>query len=76
MITKQDYPICEEVLISVLADNHNPSNIKFFVTDEKLNIWILFGSSFYLNGLFSVRFFKVVCDMHIKMKISNFDMLY
>ena len=29
-VTKKDYPIYEEVVISFLADNHNPSNIPFF----------------------------------------------
>ena len=48
--------LCEEVGISVLADNHNPSNITLFVTDKKLNVWISLGSSFDLNGLLSVRF--------------------
>ena len=39
-MTKHDHPIHEEVEILVLADNHNPSNITLFVTEEKLNLWI------------------------------------
>ena len=32
MMIKQYYPVYEEVVISVLADNHNPSNMPVFVT--------------------------------------------
>ena len=45
-------------MISVIFENHNPSNIPFFVTNENLNPWISLGSSFFLYGLFSVRIFQ------------------
>ena len=48
----------EEVVISFLSDNHDPSNIPLFVTDENLNLWISLGSSFDINGLLSVRLFQ------------------
>ena len=57
-MTKQDYPVYEEVVISVIQDNHNPSKIPLFMSDEILNIWILPGFSFDLNGWLSVSVFQ------------------
>ena len=51
MMTKKDYLIYEEVVISVLSDKHNPSKIALFVNNENLNVWISLRFSFELNGL-------------------------
>ena len=75
-MTKQDYSVYEEMVISVIADNHKHSNIPLFVTDENLNIWILLRSSFDINGLFSDLFFKGGCKKHTNMKYFNYDMMY
>ena len=70
-------PIYEEVVISVLSDNHNPSNIPLFISDEILNLWILLGSLFDLNVLFSVNlFFKGGFKKHVNMKSFNCDIMY
>ena len=38
MMTKEYYPIYEEVVITVISDSHNTSKIPLFVIDENLNI--------------------------------------
>ena len=49
MMTKKDCTFYEKVMISVLADNHNPSNNPLFVPNEILNIRISLGSYFDLE---------------------------
>ena len=51
-MNNQDYPLYEEMVISVLDDNHNTYNIPLFVTNKSLNIWISLGYFFDINGLF------------------------